>query len=431
MKSADIQFKVDCSTPTVCKCKVIVPKAFIQNFFKHATALKQKEVMSSGFKQGGVPLNYIETHYKKDILNHSQEIFLKHFVLEYLFEQIHKNKLLIVGEIQLIDLEIDINKDTIYIFEGVMPKEVYIQRWKNLPFKATQRKKYRDIDNQVKTFIEQEEAQKKLHEKEDTIDIGDWVCFNSWIIDAKEKELFKGKKSNLWLKIGNEEPDVTFQDLFIGKKIGETFITANPSMRHYFCELFDAPYFYAIEIVDRLPYKYFSLPHLKHHFKIKTQKDLHNKLIEIFSFSSDISQRRSIADNALHTIIKRNNIVIPQASIEYHKDYLLHELAKKPDYNVYKMQSGFNDQIHQLAKKQIYETVVVDHIAYQENLNVEHEDIKAYLNLTQRKRTLEFLYFEKPKTRFEGQEFPVSSKALHRHCLREKSLNHIIHHLSK
>lgn len=431
MKTASVKFEVDCHTPGVCQCRVIVPQAFIKQFFHHATQVKQKEVLSFGFKQGHVPLGYIETHYKKDILNHSQEIFLKHFVLGYLFDQIQQHKLLVVGELQLIKLDIDTDHDTTYTFEGVLPKEVYIQRWKHLPFKATQRKKYRDIDNQVTSFLDEEENLYQQHKHENSITTNDWVCFNAWLVDESKKSLFKNKKSNLWLKVGDEEPDLILQELFINKKIGDLFVTSNPSIRHYFCELFDAPYNYAIEIVDRLPHAYFSVEHLKHHFKIKTKRELHNKLIEIFSYSSDISQRRSIADSALTTIIKRNNIIVPAVSIDTQKERILTELQGKSDYSVYKMQSDFDEQVTMLAKKQVYESVVADHIAFQENLTTNHDDIKAYINLTQRKRTKEFLYFPFPKTRMDGQEFPVATESLRKHCLREKSLNYIIHHLTK
>ena len=431
MKQKGIQFIVDCDTPGVCKCHVVIPQSYIKQFFKHASQVKQIDTQSIGFKKGSVPLDYIETHYKKDILDHMQEIFLKHFVIDVLLENLQKNKLLVVGKLQLTAVDIDSNKDATYSFEGILPKEVYIQRWKHLPFKATQRKKYRDIDNQVKSFLEEESKLEEAFKNQDTIQIEDWVCFDAWIVDTQKKSLFLNKKSNLWLKIGNEEPDVVFQEIFLGKKINDLFITDNPSLRHYFCDIFDAPYTYAIQIKDRLSHQYFSIESLKNHFKIKTKKDLHNKLIEIFSYSSDVSQRRSTAETALNTIIKRNNILVPPVSVDTQKHIIVNELKLKPDYNIYKMKPDFDDHITTLAKKQIYEMVVADHIAYSENLTANHQDLKSYLNLLQRTRTKEFLYFPIPETRIEGQEAPISKVALEKSCIREKALNHIIYHLTK
>ena len=431
VKQKAIQFEVDCNTPGICKCHVKIPQSFIQEFFKHAAQVKQLDSDSQGFKKGGVPIDYIQIHYKKNILNHMQEIFLKHFVIDALLDHIHKNKILIVGQLNLTNITIDTDKDAVYTFEGILPKEVYIQRWKNLPFKATVRKKYRDIDNQVKSFLEEEESKQVLYSKEDSVQINDWVCFDTWIMDINNKSLFHNKKSHLWLKIGDEEPDLIFQELFLNKRIDETIITNNQSIRQYFCASSDAPYTYAIQIKDRLPHKYFSVEYLKHHFKLKTKKDLHNKLIEIFSYSSDISQSRSIADMALNTIIKRNNILVPPSSVETQKNLIVQELQQKPDYSLYKMQSDFDDHITALAKKQLYEIVATDYIAYTENLTVSHTDIKSYFNLMQRTRTKEFLYFNPPETQIQGQEFPITVESIKKACIREKALNHIIHHLTR
>lgn len=431
MKHKNVQFEIDCNTPGLCKCHVTVPQTLIQQFFKHAAQVKQLDSDSFGFKKGSVPLDYIQIHYKKNILNHMQEIFLKHFVIDALLEFIHKNKILIVGQLKLTAIKMDTQSDAIFTFEGVLPKEIYVQRWKNLPFKATVRKKYRDIDNQVKSFLEEEEQRQAQYENEKSIQINDWVCFDTWIVDAHKKPLFHNKKSELWLKIGDEEPDLIFQELFLDKKVNDVMITDNPSLQQYFCNSFEAPYTYGIEIKDRLPYHYFSIEYLKHHFKLKTKKDLHNKLIEVFSYSSDVSQSRSIADTALNTIIKRNNILVPPSAVQAQKNNIIHELQQKPDYTLYKMKANFDDHVTTLAKKQLYEIVAADYIAYTENIVVNHIDIKAYLNLLQRTRTKEFLYFTPPVTQIDGQEAPITLENLKKACIREKALNHIIHHLTR
>ncbi len=430
-QNKEIQFEVDCSTPGLCKCHVIIPQAFIQQFFQHAAEIKQTDLHSQGFKKGNVPLDYIQVHYKKNILNHMQEIFLKYFVIDTLLEFIHKNKILVVGQLNLIDIKMDTEHDAIFTFEGILPKEIYIQRWKNLPFKATVRKKYRDIDNQVKSFLEEENNKQIIFEKEKTVQVNDWICFDAWILNNQNKPLFPEKKSELWLKIGDEEPDMIFHELFLNKKVHDTIITDNQSLRQYFCGNFETPYKYGLQIKDRLPYKYFSIEHLKHHFKIKTGKQLHNKLIEIFSYTADVSQYRSIADMALNTIIKRNNILVPPSSVHAQKEIIIQELQQKPDYTLYKMKSDFDNHITTLAKKQLYELVAADYIAYTENISVNHMDVKAYLNLMQRNRTKEFLYFNPPVTQVEGEESPIQTEIIKKACLREKALNHIIHHLTR
>ena len=408
-----------------------IPKEVISDFFDFAATNQQKRVSSPGFKENAIPLEYIKEHYKKNIINHTKEITLKYFVFDFLLEKIQEHKFMIVGEPELKSISMDLDQNAVYTFIAQAPRELFIQSWKNLPFKATQRKKYRDIDNQVTYFLSTEEESYKEHKHVTSVQLGDWVSFNAWIINDKNKPIFKQNKTSLWLKIGHEEPDKVFLSLFLNKSIGDTFVTDNPSLQHYFCELFDTSYVYMIEIIDILPYSYFSIEHLKQHFKLKTKKDLHNKLIEIFSFNSDISQRRTIAHSALDIIITKNNIMIDPESVKKHQFFLIQDLQQTPDYNVYKMDTKFLDRAYELAEKQLVEKIIADHIAYQENLLVQPTDIKSMLSLLQRTRTKEFLYFPFLQTKHQGQEVPVSLKQLHRSCLREKAVNHIIHHLTK
>jgi hypothetical protein len=48
-----------------------------------------------------------------------------------------------------------------------------------------------------------------------------------------------------------------------------------------------------------------------------------------------------------------------------------------------------------------------------------------------RPRTSEFIYFEPPTTKFSGRETPISAALLAQCCLKEKTLNHAILHLTK
>ena len=43
----------------------------------------------------------------------------------------------------------------------------------------------------------------------------------------------------------------------------------------------------------------------------------------------------------------------------------------------------------------------------------------------------DFIYFDPFVTKIQGQEIPISAATLKQACLREKTLNHIIYHLTK
>ena len=110
---------------------------------------------------------------------------------------------------------------------------------------------------------------------------------------------------------------------------------------------------------------------------------------------------------------------------------ILDFLQTNPDYHVYRTQKDFKERVHQLAEKQACEMILLDQLAYHENIMVTNQDVKYYLNLINRPRTKEFIYFDPTITKVFGQEIPLASEELKRICLREKTLNHIIYHLTK
>ena len=97
------------------------------------------------------------------------------------------------------------------------------------------------------------------------ISIGDWVNFTVSLINAEHASIFPFHKENLWIKIGPEEADIPFQNLFLHKFIGEKFITNDECIQEYFSSHLDTNYTFLIEIVDVLHQSYFCIEHFKKH----------------------------------------------------------------------------------------------------------------------------------------------------------------------
>jgi FKBP-type peptidyl-prolyl cis-trans isomerase (trigger factor) len=141
--------------------------------------------------------------------------------------------------------------------------------------------------------------------------------------------------------------------------------------------------------------------------------------------------RRSIAEEALKILLSKHRFTVPNYLVLRQQKIVMDKIKHNPDYHVYRVQRDFQDRVRQLAEKQIRETVFLDQFIYNENINANNVDIKGYLNLTNRQRMKDFLYFDTPSTKLSGQEIPLSHQELKRFCLREKALNHIIYHLTK
>jgi len=409
---------------------ISIPEMYVSRLYSQASFAQQSRTHTHGFSRGTTPLAYIEKNFQPHLLEHIKEFLFKYFVINWLYREIINHKIFIAGEPRLTDISVQPNKPARYSFSLTLAQPIPLQGWKRLPFKAPKRKNYKDLDRQVVNFLKEEQKQQKEY-VDNGIQLSDWVHFSVCILDTEGKPLFDNHTERLWIKIGTEEADAPFQKIFLGKKVGESFITDTACLQEYFSSHIDTHYPFKIKILGFTPHAYFSVDHLKKHFRMRNNLELHQKLIEVFSYRNDISQRRSTAEEALKLLLSRHSFEIPNHLVLHQQKEILDTIQDNPDYQVYKMQSDFQEKVRRLAIKQVKETIFSHQLCCYEGISATMEDVKGYLNLTKRARTKEFIYFEPPPTKFLGQEVPISSVLMEQSCLREKTLNHAIYYLTK
>ncbi len=428
--SFSFTLNLDCPRQDFCYATVIIPANIISTLYKEASASQQRYAQTRGFAHGKVPLEYITQNFKSSIIEHLKEFLFKFCVINFLYQQIREQKIVVAGEPRLIEINLKLDHDSYFKFEINKFPNIIIHEWKYFPFKAPKRKNYKDLDRQVELFIKNERENEGTQADKD-LTIGNWINFNISIDTKDNKPLLGTFKQNFWFKLGDEEIESPLRELFKGKKPGDVFHTTNKELQDCFSDRLETDYNFRIEILDILPYSYFCLEHFKKHFRIKTNKDMHKKLIEVFSYRNDMSQRRSIVEELLKLLLTKHPFVIPRYLTLRQQKVILDMVQQNPDYNVYRMQKDFQTNIRKLAEKQTRESVFVDQFAYHENIQVSNDDIKNYLNLTNRPRMKEFIYFRAPSSSINGQEIPIPAEELKRTCLREKTVNHAIYHLTK
>lgn len=407
-----------------------IPSSYVSMVYNEALDEQKQLVQPVGFAKGNIPLYYIEQNFKANILDHLKEFFFTHCVINFLCESLYEQKIVLAGEPTLADIYLDISGDAKFMFGLNIVNTENDKRWKKISYKAPSRKNYKDIDKQVESFIKDETQQEKNY-KSEAINIGDWVCFEMSVLNKKNEPLIDGYKDILWVKMSEEEADLELHKLFLGKKIKDEFNTDNPYLQSYVSNKLIMHYNFLIKIINYIPFAYFSFDSFKSHFQLKNPKDIHTKLIEIFSFRNDMSQRRETIESTLKSVLKQYYINIPSGLIEKQKKIVLDAIHDNPDYIVYKAQNDFKEKISLLAEKQLKESILIDTIAYQENIKVNDADVIGYLNLIKKPRTKAFIYFDMPATKINGQETPISNELIKRYCLREKTLNYVINHLTK
>ncbi|MEX0849172.1 MAG: trigger factor [Candidatus Dependentiae bacterium] len=426
-----LDFQFNQVRPTCATLSIIIPKECVNKFFLQAAHDQKQALHTIGFNKGEVPIEYIEQNFMFSLIDHVQEFLFKYFVIPFLYKELRSRKILIAGEPRLKDIRVKYNSDGAFDFELSTFENIPLLEWRYFPFKAPKRKKYKDLDRQVDSFIKDEKEALKNFDEQDIVHINDWVQFLIKPLDNDGLPFFNHEPLMLWLKMGDEDADEELRSIFMKRKKGEIFNSQSRGLQHFFGHQFETNYIFAIEIIDILHDSYFCFELFKKQFKLKTNKEMLQKLIEVFSYRNDLSQRRSIIEESLALLLHKHKFDIPQHVITRQQEQIINLISTNSDYQVYRMQKDFQERVEQLAEKQVKEALILDQLAYNDNLIPSDLDVKSYLNLTKRPRAKEFIYFDAPITRVHGKESPICAEELRHICMREKTLNHVIHHLMR
>lgn len=317
-----------------------------------------------------------------------------------------------------------------YIFEVSTIDPIHLKDWKLFTFKAPKRKLYKDLDKQVESFIEREHGLFRDLDHESIAD-NDWVCFDATLLSRAHEPITYTGQSRFWMKMNTKYLASPFQQAFLGHKAGDTFKVASFPLQDVFHEAMSEKSSFQIKIISITKGLYFSVDSFKSIFRLKNKSEVHRKLIEVFSYRNDISQRKSIIEELFHLFLSKHRFEIPKHLILRKQEEILLSLRKLPDYHVYKLQKSFLRQVELLAEKQLKEETLIDQISYDENIRIQEGEIECYLNLFNNERLKEFVYFKPVQEQLEDLDRPFHETVLRHSATREKALNHIINVLTK
>lgn len=430
LNKVQLHVEVKNSGATHNHLSISVPASVVDALYQQALLALQKTCTIHGFSKGHTPLEYIAQNFTAQLKHHIRDFCLHYFVIPHIYRSIRYHKLLSAGLPRLMHAHVAPGEQAVFTFQIPSIPSLPLKEWKYLPFKPPRRKRYKDLDRQAEQFIKTEQDLEKSN-LTNTVNIGDWVNLAVAPAAPDGTPLFGQHTESFWLKIGQEEADKELHDPLCGKRIGDSFVVVNEKLQNHFCNHSNIPMTFAITINDIIHDTFFCFEQFKKCFKLKSKKEIIQKLIEVFSYQHDISQRRAMAERSIGLLLSKNKFEIPQQIFTDQQAVVMHIVKYNPDYYVYRTQKDFQKRIEQLAKKQAAEMLILDQIAYEENLEPTYTDIRSYLNLMKRPRTKEFIYFNPPITRLEGQETLLYHEEIAHLSCREKTLNHIIHYLTR
>ncbi|QQR49429.1 hypothetical protein IPF37_01110 [bacterium] len=382
-----------------------------------------------GFNKTEIPSSYVEEVFKNEINKKIKNYLLKHLVIDHLMTEILARKILMANYPRLNSITFNPDLSVSFTFDISTADPIAFKEWKHFSFKAPKRKKYKDLDKQVIQFMDKETISERK-QNHSLIEEGDWVCFQATLFNNTNEAVSKNLINTFWIKIKTHEISDPLGTLFLGKHINDSFITNHLDLEDSTNDYENYRYNFLLSVNSIIKGTNLSLDCFKSAFKLKNKTEVHNKLMEVFSYRNDQSQRKSIIEEIFHLFLTKHRFEIPKHLILRRQEDILLSLTQQPDYQVYKAQKDFGIHIEQLAEKQLKEEVLVDQIAYNENIKIEFKDMQHYLHLFNSKRLREFVYFKPLIEKIDLVNKPINTGMLAQTIMREKTLNHIIYVLT-
>ncbi len=371
---------------------------------------------------------HVEESYKNQIRLKIKNYFFQHHVIDFIFAETFNQKLIMANYPRLASVEMQPNHAITYHFDISVADPLELKEWKHFSFKQPKRKKYKDLDKQVITFIDNRVSPKKLNAS--LIEDNDWVLIETLMVDAQATPINAGLKSSFWIKIGHQDVTPPLITQLLGKQLDHQFYTTDLDMNEDEDNNDLRSYRFLVSIQSIIKGTHFSMDLFKSTFKLKNKIDIHNKLMEVFSYRNDISQRKAIIDEVFHLLLSKHRFEVPKHLVLRREEYILETLMPQPDYHVYKAQADFRECIQLLAEKQLKEEIVIDHITHHEHIRAELRDMQQYLHLISNKRLKEFVYFRPLVERIDDVQAMINVTPLSQAVVREKTLNYIIYTLT-
>lgn len=421
-----LSISLDSVSSHLTNATITIANSLIEHLHDKTLELYKTQVETSGLKN--TLRSYLEYNYKDEIHEHLKKFFYHYLVLDYLFDTLAQHKIKIVNSPRLIAFEYTAACDFVYRFQFSVAAPIVIREWKHFAFKAPRRKNYKDLDKQVELFLKKNHELAKQSD-ENVVNVSDWVNFTA-IVDPSSGTA-KNLARNFWVKITPTVMRHTFVEELEHKKIGATFITTAFSLGPHFDNTIIGSHEFSVVVNGITKGNSFSLDALKTIFRLPNKMAVHEKLIEVFSYRNDISQRRSIIEEMFHLLFSKHRFEIPKHLILRRQETILQTLRSCPDYQAYKSHSDFDYHVAILAEKQLKEEILIDEIACTEKIKIDTKDVAQYLNLLCNKRMREFLYFRSFFDTIEQSIYPVQHGVLKQALRREKTLNHVLHHLMR
>lgn len=409
---------------------VVVPTELVSKLVSFFVAKKKQDLLMHGFEKGKIPEIYIKEHFKISLLAHVEKIFFYFYAQDIFIKSLSANGAYIP---RIFSFEKEINLKTFavrFMYQQTShlldSEKTYFDEVKKVKF--PERKKYKDLDRQASLTFAQEE-QNKQNSKVILIAEGDWIGIRVQLVNDKGEIIDERLTLKLWVYITSEGIDREIRTTFLGKKRGERFFVGAFFLEELLCTDF-LNHTFLVTIEDHISHLYFDFAKFEEAYGFHGQ-DVIEKMIEVFSLRNDISLKKEKSQLVLKHFLEKIKISLDQETILEHECMIKNRIVKNADYLLYQSDTNFLSNIKKLACRQAMEKILIDYLIYKYKIKSEAVPIYTYLNILQRHRLKDFLYFDTAHLYDSTMKFvPIFDHTITQMALRERAIEYLIDKLS-
>lgn len=377
-----MKIKVEKEANNMAKLEIEVPAKDAVNGYNKAVKRFSEYVNIPGFRKGKAPRNMIEKHVGIERLKQEalEEILPKAFA-----EAFKENKLDVISEPYVESYDFEIGKDLKLVAKIELRPEVKLGAYKNLTVKAEEYETPKDaFDKSLDSLLQRHATFNvvvdRATKKTDLV-----------VIDfdgSVEGEKIQGGAAQKYpLDLANSTFIPGFAEQLVGKKLNEEFdITVDFPKDYHEAKLAGKPAVFKIKIHE---IKEKTLPELTDEFAqkvgpFKTVDDLKADVQKFLDTTKAQEDKKSSENAIFEKILADAKVDIQDTMIERESQTLLEEYKQRLTMQGFKWEDAIQNQgmenimgsLKEEAQARIKNSLVIDKIAQEENIKVEHADLE-------------------------------------------------------
>lgn len=367
----------------VVKLEIEIPAKDAVTEYNKAVKKVSEYVNIPGFRKGKAPRNIVEQQVGIERIKHEA---LEALLPNVFREVILKNNLDVISQPQVESYDFEIGKDLKVVAKAELRPEVKLGEYKNMTVQVEEYETPEDAFEKSLNGFLQQHATFNI--------VVDRAAKNTDLVNIDFDGSVKGEKiqggaaQGYPLDLGNSNFIPGFAEEIVGHKLGEEFdIEVKFPEGYHDAKLAGQPATFKIKINE---IKEKVLPELTDEFaqkigNFKTVDDLKADIQNFLDSTKEKEDRKNSDNSIFEKVLDNVNVEIQDTMIEREIQSLMEEYKQRlasQGYNwedAIKAQTSLLDDLKKEAQMRIKNSLVIDKIAQEENLKVEHTDLEDKL----------------------------------------------------